>query len=291
MNKNCRMLVLTALCLLMLTGCCLSHQWQEADCEIPKTCIKCGKVEGEALGHNWKEASCTAPKTCTGCGLTEGEALKHYFSSATCADPATCWDCGLTMGEPLPHSFGTWETTDSGLHRFCADCSAEEIMSEETREFYNRFVGVWKCCGTGMHSVGNRVDKVNPWTSEIIFNEDGTYELSCRYSFTAPRNGQWYTVTVDGGEEFSLKDTQIQLVGSSFSIMNYNVAMKNGAQINSACDFPGIDENILVLELYSNDGDIFYVFHEKSEEWVCQSCNTLNPPSETNGCPKCGARQ
>lgn len=60
---------------ILLTGCCLSHDWQEANCTIPKTCVKCGEIKGEALGHDWQEATCTEARTCSVCGETEGEAL------------------------------------------------------------------------------------------------------------------------------------------------------------------------------------------------------------------------
>lgn len=47
---------------LMLTGC-HNHEWQEATCTTPKTCLTGGETEGEALGHTWAEATCTEPKT------------------------------------------------------------------------------------------------------------------------------------------------------------------------------------------------------------------------------------
>ena len=62
---------------LLLSGCCLRHEWVDADCVNPKTCAKCEKTEGEALGHSWAEATCTAPKTCSVCAATEGEPLPH----------------------------------------------------------------------------------------------------------------------------------------------------------------------------------------------------------------------
>ena len=100
MNKKFFCLVIAAA--LLLSGCCISHQWTEADCDTPKTCAKCEKTEGEALGHNfmpdvcqrcgfavhnWQDATCTAPKTCTICGSTEGKALDHSWKDATCAAP------------------------------------------------------------------------------------------------------------------------------------------------------------------------------------------------------------
>ena len=56
---------------------CPHDEWKDATCTEPKTCVKCGKTEGEALGHDWKDATCTEPKTCQRCGETEGDALGH----------------------------------------------------------------------------------------------------------------------------------------------------------------------------------------------------------------------
>lgn len=38
------------LCVL-LSGCGCEHEWAEAGCTVPKTCIQCGETEGEALSH------------------------------------------------------------------------------------------------------------------------------------------------------------------------------------------------------------------------------------------------
>lgn len=98
------MAALTFSMLVLLSGCCLSHEWVEADCTTPKTCSKCEQTEGEALGHQWADATCTAPKTCVSCGATEGETLEHAFGEeeAQNADYVnaavllvkTCTDCG-----------------------------------------------------------------------------------------------------------------------------------------------------------------------------------------------------
>lgn len=88
----------------MMTGCCLSHDWQEAVCTEPKTCSKCGETEGEALGHTWEDATCTEPKICSVCQETEGEALGHTLSEATYWEAAVCSVCGET-GDVLPPAF------------------------------------------------------------------------------------------------------------------------------------------------------------------------------------------
>ena len=51
------------------------HQWQDADCDSPKTCGACGATEGEALGHDWEPATATKAKTCKVCGQTNGKPL------------------------------------------------------------------------------------------------------------------------------------------------------------------------------------------------------------------------
>ena len=76
--KKTKVILAAMIAAVSLTGCCISHEWQEATCETPQTCVKCGKIEGEALGHTWKAATCTEPKTCSVCGKTEGEAIGHF---------------------------------------------------------------------------------------------------------------------------------------------------------------------------------------------------------------------
>jgi hypothetical protein len=62
--RRCSLLVALVLCICMMSGCCLSHKWVEATCEMPKLCEKCGETEGEALGHS------SAVGRCTRCGQT-----------------------------------------------------------------------------------------------------------------------------------------------------------------------------------------------------------------------------
>lgn len=100
MKKRLNVLVIVGMCF-MLAGCCISHDWQEANCTTPKTCSKCEEIEGEALGHTWVEATCSEPKHCTVCGVTEGEALEHDLTDANYQQAATCKVCGIEVGEPL----------------------------------------------------------------------------------------------------------------------------------------------------------------------------------------------
>lgn len=89
-----------------------SHEWQDATCTEPKTCVKCERTQGEALGHEWIEASCAEPKTCSRCGKTEGEALGHSWGEWTVIRDAT----PTTAGEKV---------------KVCSICGAESRVKFE----------------------------------------------------------------------------------------------------------------------------------------------------------------
>ena len=82
-----------------LVGCNCNHQWSEASCTEPRTCVLCDLAEEAALGHEWAEVSCETPKTCTRCALTEGEALGHQWSRANCVSGQTCSNCQTIVGD------------------------------------------------------------------------------------------------------------------------------------------------------------------------------------------------
>ena len=61
------------------------HDFEDATCEKPKTCKKCGATEGKPLGHDFMDATTDAPKTCRRCGKTEGEPLPKTDSKKGCS--------------------------------------------------------------------------------------------------------------------------------------------------------------------------------------------------------------
>lgn len=110
------------ICLCIFSGCCIKHQWQEADCVTQKTCLKCGKTDGEAMGHSWIAATCTAPKSCAVCGETEGEIAQHTWMDATCLAPQTCSGCGITYGSTGEHD---WMEETCEIPVTCAVCGLD----------------------------------------------------------------------------------------------------------------------------------------------------------------------
>jgi len=156
MKKRLLTVVLFVTMAIMMTGCCLSHEWKDATCTEPKTCSKCQEVEGEALGHTWTEATCTEAKACSVCGVTEGEALGHTLTEATYQQPATCSVCGETEGDVLPPTASAEdiaelqakvnafaETYNTAEHPEVIDELAHFIAGGETDEDGDKLVQVY----------------------------------------------------------------------------------------------------------------------------------------------------
>ena len=121
------LLLIVSLCLL-LTACNCNHEWNDAECLLPKTCALCGKTEGNPLGHDWYDATCVAPKTCALCGETEGGPLEHDWQEVTCAAPKHCSFCKETVGESLPH---TWIEANYQSPKRCSVCNTTEGQALE----------------------------------------------------------------------------------------------------------------------------------------------------------------
>lgn len=73
-----------------LAACGCDHEWKEADCLHPKTCIKCGEEEGETLAHetgDWEkveadyaEATQRYVRKCPVCGTVTEEKIEPLTS-------------------------------------------------------------------------------------------------------------------------------------------------------------------------------------------------------------------
>ena len=87
---------------------------------------------GEKLAHNFTEATCTKPKTCIECGEKEGKSLGHQFAEVTCTQPKTCQreGCSIQVGVARGHQENeTWTYDNTNHWKTCKDCS-EKINAE-----------------------------------------------------------------------------------------------------------------------------------------------------------------
>lgn len=124
------------------------HKEGELKCKEPITCIKCGKVLGDAPGHDFpknpcettKCSRCTASITglghsinedvpcdqdvkCEKCGKVCREATEHKWTEANCKAPKTCTVCKVTEGQPTEHN---WEEANCGHPKTCKFCKKTE---------------------------------------------------------------------------------------------------------------------------------------------------------------------
>jgi len=175
MKRRIGFVLVTLLFAAILSGCQMlcRHNWQEATCEEPEICARCGKTQGEALGHRWESATCETPKTCSQCGKTrglekghrwqaatctqpqycpvchktEGVPAEHAWQAATCESPKTCTLCALTEGEPLAHQWQPATTEAPKTCRLCQKTEGFPLQAEDPRfttEQTRDLQGTWK---------------------------------------------------------------------------------------------------------------------------------------------------
>lgn len=164
----------------------LGHDWTDATCTEPKTCVRCGKTQGEPLGHDNANASCTDEWTCTRCGETFS-ALGHDWKDASCTEPQTCSRCGETEGSPLGHTpadpvkenVKAATCVDAGQFEeviYCSVCKEELKRKTVTEDALGHTVtsGVCARCGFEIYeTISGRGDDV---LSDISVG-DGLYRV------------------------------------------------------------------------------------------------------------------
>ncbi len=127
----------------------LGHDWAEATCTEPRTCMRCGVTRGNPLGHAQVVDAAVEP-TCTETGKTEGshcsrcgeelkeqeilKALGHDWLEATCTEPKTCKLCGKTLGKALGHTWTEATCTEAKTCRRCGTVEGKPLGHTETIE-------------------------------------------------------------------------------------------------------------------------------------------------------------
>lgn len=102
------LLVAVVVAVAAVSQICPHSEWADATCTEPRTCLRCGKTDGEPLGHDWLEATCTLPKRCSRCSETEGFSIGHMpmdwvdegidYVSGTTRRACYCERCGEQLG-------------------------------------------------------------------------------------------------------------------------------------------------------------------------------------------------
>lgn len=113
----------------LLCGCAESHEhnWKDANCVDPVTCLDCGATQGDPKGHSWIDASCTSAQKCSVCNQIQGEPLGHDWEDASCTAPKHCINCGKETGEMLDHSWIEASCTAPKMCEVCKTTSGEAL--------------------------------------------------------------------------------------------------------------------------------------------------------------------
>ena len=105
----------------------IPHNYANATCTDPQTCINCGATTGSENGHSWVDATCTKPKTCSVCKVTEGSTIAHNYQGGSCNTPGICTGCGKTQSAP-GHNYVEFICTVCGEIDPDAKWSASELL-------------------------------------------------------------------------------------------------------------------------------------------------------------------
>jgi len=220
-----------------------AHQWREATCQAPKTCILCGETEGEAAEHKWQPATCTVAKKCSVCNKTEGEANGHRFIPSTCTEKKMCIVCNMSTSHNLyGHVF---------LDGVCAVCGAEDeilvtynyLSGTEIKKATQNPNGTYTLL-TERLSTNNRTTFTLADGTEIEkefygwFDEEGNlYAPGITVSFEkSTKLYEAYGVTVFTAEDLLYGLTQAYIAGYSYIKLGADITIDKRVAINwSAC--------------------------------------------------------
>ena len=240
-------IILLLLVAVMLTGCCISHEWTESTCTTAKTCTKCGETEEFIQGHSWQDATCTEAKTCIICGVTEGNAAGH--------------------------AIGAWEETADSVIRKCSGCNLTETMPEEQQEEWKvtQFIlGKWQ-----VHSIGlslNNYTLIDLAVLEelgviegifetyratyVTFYEDGRFEQDFGLYSEPHSEGTW---------SFEPSDKISGPSSWCFKLLHedgYDTVFMSGGYITDVCFIDGVDKSEIAFAIQDGSGQVLLV-HEK----------------------------
>ena len=115
------------------------HDWEDADCDTPKTCSICGLTDGDALGHTPEEddGDCTTAITCANCETVTTPAKdNHEGGVATCVSGKVCEICNTEydtaknpdnhVSEKFTYTVNEDKATHKKVHECCGATADEE---------------------------------------------------------------------------------------------------------------------------------------------------------------------
>lgn len=152
------------------------HDWDEATCTEPKTCVVCKITEGTVLGHiegtEWKNNSSEHWHICTrtGCGaVVESSKATHTpdREEATENNDVKCTECGYviaTYESPHSHEYDEKWINSHDEHWKQCDCGDRDFIQRHNDTDNN---GKCDTCGYGNAVPENEIAPIAPNTGDI----------------------------------------------------------------------------------------------------------------------------
>lgn len=156
------------------------HKWLAAVSGL--TCAVCGETSDGHL-HEWQNATCTVPQTCILCGLTNGTTKAHNYDNGMVTKPATCKDegirtyaclnCSNTKTEKITKL--TTHTYDNSCDAFCNVCNQQRIIQHTYKTIWSQNIAEhWRECSIckdrneiSEHVPGAKPTETTPQTCQI----------------------------------------------------------------------------------------------------------------------------
>lgn len=229
-KKTALMLLLLGV-IFLLAACCMKHEWKDATCTEPKTCVKCGETEGEATGHIWVNATCEKAKYCIGCDMTEGTALGHEWQEATCTEAEKCSICGRTNGDPLGHE---WESATAEKPKTCIVCG--ETEGEPLQLTYQNGLFL-----LSPKELGERIEKF-VYGADMYYTMDGMFcGITSTIDWDDIKKGDTIAIILFGSKydvmDVSEKDSKtVQSITAKFFVSDPTVITSTMVDLMMACD-------------------------------------------------------
>lgn len=167
-----------------------THSYSDATCTEAKKC-SCGATEGTAIGHNWKDATCINPRTCINCGKNEGSVIEHDFANGKCS---YCGKVGGTIEITLENwnqYFEVYEWVDWNKNAFDepTEFFGIRISFNIKDEYVNKCTASVQCeylinqshcnviydIATETCTIGNPIDTFNEHSSTLEGGEAESY--------------------------------------------------------------------------------------------------------------------
>ena len=220
--------IISLILILSLTSCqgdkVCAHEWTDATCKTPRTCVKCNVTEGSVGDHVYTDATCENAQECKYCGVWYGLSLGHKYDPATCYKPKTCQRCGKQVGE-VSHTYCDATCTDPIICENCGQQTGEPIghspvtvVVDPTCSLDGAYTTSCTECNEILES--GVIPKIGHGDLEYVYNGDGTAEKDGTATKSCPYCEYTDTKTLVGSaalisEVFAGK--KISILGDSIS--------------------------------------------------------------------------